>query len=516
MKKAIVISLVVLLLNSATSSLFAQSLRPASEKDFNAAYDTQIQKTLATFPDLPAIAIVVIKDDRPIFVRAYGMADREAGIKADTDTLFYTGSSTKSFTALAAAMLDQESKIKLSDPITKYTPGIHFKNEIPDKVTIRDLLTHTSGLRNSPLINRLAYTGQIDQSDIDHVFAEGTTFNDASYGKYNYTNLGYNIYGLALHYHLHKKWQDVLQERIFTPAGLKHTTAYVSKARAKKFKIVAPYVISTDGPDAGKMVRSGLEKIDENMQSAGGIYMSISDLGRWLNLNMNGGKLDGKQVVPAEIIRTVQTGYTKSTRNEPPFSGDGEYGLGWQIGKYRNEKVVYHHGGYPGYRTHVSFMPERRIAVGVMVNNDALGGRLADMLAAYAYDWWLQTENLEADYAKQLQETVTRYESIKQSIAAETAGRAKREWQLTQPFTDYAGKYRNDLLGTIEIVAKEKALAVRLGAMNAVATPYTQKDTIRVVMQPGGNGEVIGFIKDADGKFSSLTYGGFTFTKLPQ
>ncbi len=514
MKKALVILLVALLLSSADLFVFAQTLRPASEKDFNAAYDAQIQKTLTTFPDLPGIAIVVIKDDKPIFVRAYGMADKEAGIKADSDTLFYTGSSTKSFTALAAAMLDQEGKIKLSDPVTKYTPGIRFKNELPDKITIKDLLTHTSGLRNNALINRLAFTGQIDQRELDQVFAEGTTFNDANFGKYNYTNLGYNIYGLALHYHLKKKWQDVLQERVFAPAGLKHTTAYVSKARAKKFKIVAPYVISTDGPDAGKMVRSGLEKTDENMQSAGGIFMSISDLGRWLNLNMNGGKLDGKQVVPADIIRKVQTGYTKSTRNEPPFSGDGEYGLGWQIGKYRNEKVVYHHGGYPGYRSHVSFMPDRKVAVGILVNNDAIGGRLADMLAAYAYDWWLQTENLEADYPKQLQDTLAAFEKRRQQIAAEATSRAKREWQLTKPFTDYAGKYRNDLLGTIEVEAKEKALAVRMGYMNTVATPYTQKDTIRVVMLPGGNGEVIEFVTDAAGKIGSMTFGGVTFTKL--
>ena len=514
MKKLIVISLVALLLNSASVSAFAQTSPQPAEKDFTAAYDAQIRKTLATFPDLPGIAIVVIKEDKPIFVRAYGMADKEAGIKAETDTLFYTGSSTKSFTALAASMLDKEGKIKFSDAVTKYNPGIRFKNDIPDKITIRDLLTHTSGLRNRPLVNRLAFTGQIDQREIDHVFAEGTHFDDANFGKYNYTNLGYNIYGLALHYHLHKKWQDLLQERIFAPAGLKHTTAYVSKARAKKLKIAAPYVIDTDAADAGKMVRSQLEKTDGNMQSAGGIFMSISDLGRWLNLNMNGGKLDRKQVVPADLIRNAQTGYTKSTRNEPPFSGDGEYGLGWQIGKYRNEKVIYHHGGYPGYRSHVSFMPEKKVAVGVLVNNDTLGGRIADMLAAYSYDWWFQTENLEADYARQLQETVKAYESRKQGIAAEAAGRAKREWQLTKPFTDYAGQYTNDLLGTIEIVAKEKALAVRMGNINTVATPYTQKDSIRVVMLPGGNGDVISFENYDEAKFNSLNYAGVTFTRV--
>src|SRR6185369_4504563 len=129
MKKAIAVSLGALLLNSA--SVFAQT-KPAAEKDFIANYDAQIRKTTATFPDLPGIAIVVIKDDKPIFVRAYGMADKEAGLQADTDTLFYTGSSTKSFTALVAAMMDKEGKIKLSDPVTKYTPGIHFKNEIAD------------------------------------------------------------------------------------------------------------------------------------------------------------------------------------------------------------------------------------------------------------------------------------------------------------------------------------------------------------------------------------------------
>ncbi len=514
MKKAIVIALVALLLNSASVFVSAQTDARAAEKEFVAAYDAQIRKTLATFPDLPGIAIVVIKDYKPIFVRAYGMADKEAGLKADTDTLYYIASSTKSYTALAATMLDQEGKIKLSDAVTKYTPGIRFKNDIPEKITIRDLLTHTSGLRNGPLINRLAFTGQIEQGEIDHVFAEGTSFNDANFGKYNYTNLGYNIYGLALHYHLHKKWQDLLQERIFDPAGLKHTTAYVSKARARKFTIAAPYVVDTDAANAGKMVRSQLEKTDDNMQSAGGIFTSIADLGRWLNLNMNGGKLDGKQVVPAALIRTAQTGYTKSTRNEPPFSGDGEYGLGWQIGKYRNEKVIYHHGGYPGYRSHVSFMPEKKIAVGVLVNNDALGGRLADMLAAYGYDWWLRTENFEADYAKQLQETLAAYESRKQGIAAEAAERAKREWQLSKPFADYAGKYTNDLLGTIEIVAKEKALAVRMGNINTIATPFTQKDTIRVVMLPGGNGEVIAFAKDVDGKLGSLNYTGVTFTRV--
>jgi CubicO group peptidase (beta-lactamase class C family) len=105
------------------------------------------------------------------------------------------------------------------------------------------------------------------------------------------------------------------------------------------------------------------------MQSAGGIFSSISDIGRWLNMNMNDGRLDGKQVMPADMIRAAHTGYTKNVRDEQPFTGEGEYGLGWQIGKYRQEKVIYHHGGYPGYNNHFSYLPEKKIAVGIALNS---------------------------------------------------------------------------------------------------------------------------------------------------
>jgi hypothetical protein len=135
------------------------------------------------------------------------------------------------------------------------------------------------------------------------------------------------------------------------------------------------------------------------------------------------------------------------------------------------------------------------------------------MLAAYAYDWWLRTENFEADFEKQLQQDAKTFENRRQGVAAEASARAKRQWQLTKPFADYAGKYKNDMLGTIEIVPTEKALVVRLGKLNTISTPYTQPDTIRVVMLPGGNGEVITFAKDAEGKLVSLNYGGVTFTK---
>lgn len=507
MKKAIVISLVALLLNS--GFVLAQAEASETPKDFTADYERNVAKTLEKIPDIPAVAIIVIKDDKPIFVRAYGMADKEAGVKADADTLFYIASGTKAFTALAAAMLDKEGRIRLTDPATKYLSGIQFKNAFPEKVTIRDLLTHTSALRNDALVNRLAVTGQIDPQDLARVFADGTTFNEANYGKYRYNNFGYNLYAILLEHHLKMKWQDILKERIFDPIGMKHTTTYTSKARAKKWAIAAPYVFDSQ---SGKTIRSVVEKKDNNMQSAGGIFGSINDFGRWLNVNMNDGKLGGKQVIPADLIRASHMGYTISTRNDAPFPGDGEYGLGWQIGKYRTEKVIYHHGGFTGYSSHFSYLPDKKIAVAVVTNNDPVGVRAGHMIALYAYDWWLNVPDLETAYAKQLQDLFDAYEKRKQQVHASAVERSKRTWQLSKPFADYAGRYSHDLWGTIEIIPRENALEVRFGNLNTIATPFTEKDMIRVEMLPGANGEVISF-KEVDGKFASLNLGGLTFTR---
>src|SRR5262249_46147826 len=195
--------------------------------------------------------------------------------------------------------------------------------------------------------------------------------------------------------------QDVLQEKIFDPLAMKHTTAYISRASAKKWNVAAPYMFDAS---AGKIARSPLSKVDSNMQSAGGIFASITDIGRWLNMNMNDGKLDGKQVIPSDVVRAVHTGYAQTVRDPEPFVGEGQYGLGWQIGKYRNETVIYHHGGFPGYASHISYLPEKKIAVAVLVNEGFVGQKAGHMLATFAHDWWLQTPDLLGIYEKQLQE----------------------------------------------------------------------------------------------------------------
>jgi CubicO group peptidase (beta-lactamase class C family) len=177
MKKVSVALVITLLLTSVAT--FAQPPTAGTPKEFSDSYDAFIRRVMERLPDTPGIVVVVLKDDKPIFLRGYGFADKEAGKKADADALFYIGSSTKSFTALTAALLDKEGKLKLADSVTKYADSVRFKEPLPDKITVRDLLTHTSGLKNGPLIFRTAFSGQIEPQEIKTVFADSTTFTDA-------------------------------------------------------------------------------------------------------------------------------------------------------------------------------------------------------------------------------------------------------------------------------------------------------------------------------------------------
>jgi CubicO group peptidase (beta-lactamase class C family) len=165
-----------------------------------------------------------INEDGLIFNKAYGWANKDAGIKADVNTAFYIASSTKSFTALAAALLDHEKKIMPDSPVKNYLGNVRFSVDIGDSVTFRSLLTHTSGLENSALTFRMAFSGAIDRKEMLKVLADATTVRTKQ-GLYKYDNLGYNIYGIAVQEYLHTKGQDLLHDKFFKPLGMKKTSA---------------------------------------------------------------------------------------------------------------------------------------------------------------------------------------------------------------------------------------------------------------------------------------------------
>ena len=503
------INIAVLLVVSLIINVVVFAQIPGSGKQQLAVeVDSLTKKILERIPGIPGMVISIVDENGPFFIKGYGWADKEAGIKADENTLYYIASCTKSFMGLTAALLDREKKILLDSSFKKYFTSVHFKNEIGNNVTNRNLLTHTSGLENNPLVFRMAFSGQIEKNEILNLLADATVAKK-QLGVFDYDNLGYNIYGLALQEYLHLKWQDLLQEKIFTPVGMKHTTAYISLAEKNKWMMAAPY----DAFQEKGLTKLSLVKKDNTMQSAGGIVSSAADLSKWLQVQINLGKINNKQVLPAEVIKAAQTGVADYEKQSYPFTAGGKYGLGWNVSSYQNETIIYHFGGYPGFKAHTSFMPGKKIGLVILTNEGGVGAAAGDILAAFIYDWVTGVAGAEEQFSKMIDELESRYTKNVESTQKAFADRAKRTSQLTLPLNSYVGTYRHDVYGDITVSIENDVLAVSFGNLHAISTPYTQKETIRVELLPG-TGRVVSFKPDDQGKINMITYDSNEYKKV--
>jgi len=147
---------------------------------------------------IPGFAVVVTQGDKTILAEGYGYADFENQLIANSNTNYYIASATKSFTALLAVIMDDEGVLKLDDPLQKYFPDLKIDSNLDlANIKVRDLLTHTSGLENGPIGWRVAFSGEYDQSTLLELM-KYTKPNEAGYGNYEYTNIGYNIYAIIL------------------------------------------------------------------------------------------------------------------------------------------------------------------------------------------------------------------------------------------------------------------------------------------------------------------------------
>ncbi len=469
--------------------------------------DSAVQKIMEKIPVVPGIAICLVDDNGPLLAKGYGWANRENNVRADENTLFYIASNTKAFMGLVAAMLDNEKKIVLDSSFKKYFTALQFKNEISNKITNRHLLTHTSGIQNNPIVFRMAFSGDIEKQTILGLLGDATkTVTEP--GVFDYDNLGYNIYGLAMQEYLHKKWQDVLQERIFAPLGMTRTTSYISLAEKNKWPIAAPY---TAYGEKG-LTKLNFVKADNTMQSAGGIITSAADISKWLQLQITQGKLNNRQVFPTEIIKATQTGFAPYEKGPGP-TPTGKYALGWYISKWDQQDFIFHHGGYPGYKSYISFMPGKKIGLAIFANEGSIGENVVDILAVYIYDLVRGITGADNSFTKSVEELEARHLKAAESIQRSIAERAKRTSQLTMPLNAYTGTYRHERFGDMVVKEENNVLAVQFGNMHAVSTPFTEKETIRVELYPGA-GKVILFKPDDAGKMNSLTYDGNEYKKV--
>lgn len=439
---------------------------------FREAADTFIAETLEMMPAVPGLAISVVRGDSTIYRRGFGWADTEAGAPMTEDTPLYIASNTKSFTALAAALLDARAEVDLDAPVTAYLRRDWFPPEIDaDAVTLRHLLTHTSGLSNDPLVFRTAYSGEHTPHEQRRLLAVTVARDEAPLGTFDYTNTGYLIAALALEEATGLPWQDLLQREIFGPLGMVETTARRSELRSDAVP-AAPY--RAVGPR--ERMRLPLEKSDETLHAAGGVISTLPDLERWLLAEMHSGRVSGDAVLPEAVIDATQTLEAPAAGTIGPLGRDG-YGLGWIVGAFGGERLIYHTGDFPGTASFISFMPERNVGVTVFVNEDVVGTRLALLLTAYVYDWWVNEGRAVEQLTGLRSGIVGLLEAAGPPAPAAIPGNER--------IRPLVGAYHSDAYGTLYVSGTNRGeLKLRVGDQQGLAGSY-EGEAASVAFIPG-------------------------------
>lgn len=385
-------------------------------------------------------AVVIVKGDEIVYEGYFGYADVENKVPVDKDTVFYIASMTKPIFSLLTLIKESKGELDTNWDLNKILPDVAFKRSIQSsKVTIEDLLSHKSGIDNWPLIQVTAYTGQHDQATLKHLIEQSYVNENAPLGDFKYTNVGYNILSYWMDENNKETWQDLLKNEVFSPLGMKHTSARISDADKYGWSLAKGYSINS--PDKDKALY--LKKIDNSMHSAGGVISTATDLGNFILAQINEGKLNDRQLLPRSVVAKFKEPLTQPKS----VSGGQQYGWGWYIRERDGNKLLAHRGGYSGTSTYMSFMPEKQVGLIVLSNQDRWGGNLAYGLEAIVYSIALGKPESE------VQKTIQQYEKFTESVMTRfKENNTPLEMHIAKDLpNNYIGTYHHSTLGEIAL-----------------------------------------------------------------
>jgi CubicO group peptidase (beta-lactamase class C family) len=488
------------LLFGCAGAQYPSTTSTASTTSTTSALDSTLADIFAL--DLaPGMSIAVVRDTQVIYAKGFGFADVGAQRPVTPETIFYIASTTKSFTGLAAVLLDEQGRLDLDAPLSRYLPTAKLQAPLnPDSITLRSLLSHTHGIDNDgPIVFRTAFSGEHTN---DRLLALLSSHTAAKTGRdYVYGNIGYNIAALAMDATTGESWREVLQRTIFQPLGMTSTSAYVS--RMPRERLAQPYRREPTG-----FARAPYNKGDANMQAAGGLVSSAVDMARWLEAHINGGVVDGRRVFPASAIAETHRRQAKLSHNARGVAVNG-YGFGWQIGTLGADTLLVHGGGFLGFTTSMSFMPQRRIGVIVMTNENGTGFVLAELASRAVYSRLINGAGFSADSLARIR---TEAEGFRERVAADRARRAARPQTLPFPLEAYAGTYENELYGRLVFSVVNGKLEARAGqAWSAVEVFDGAQNALRVELT--GSGQVARFTMENE-RAVSVSIAGLVFRRV--
>lgn len=314
---------------------------------------------------IPGVALAIVKDNQVIYLKALGYKNFEKNIPATLDTQFSIASCTKAFTALSVLMSQDNGKLFIEDNPKKYLSYFKINDpEIDSKITIRNLLSHTSGLNRMDLA---MVSGKLNREELIRLMSEAKPASKLG-ERYQYNNLNYTAAGKIVSKTQKMAWEKFVEERIFKPLGMTNTNLSVKQMqRAKDYSFGYEYNSNTK-----ETINVPARLGKDAAAPAGSINSSVRDMAKWLQFMLGGGVFNGKRLIS-------ESAFTELTKPQMKISRTYSYGFGWFLSEWRGLKFVEHGGNSRGFNASVAMIPEKKIGFAILTN--VSGSPLPDEMA---------------------------------------------------------------------------------------------------------------------------------------
>jgi CubicO group peptidase (beta-lactamase class C family) len=418
--------------------------------------------------DLPGLSIVIVKDGQVVLQKGYGYRNAETKQSVDENTLFMIASNTKLFTGTALALLEQQKKISLNDPVTKYFPDYRlYEPAASQLVTLRDLLSHRIGTKTFQG-DFTFWNSSLTRADIIkrmRLLKPSQQFRQ----DYGYCNSCFLTAGEVIPRVTGRSWEDFISDSILRPLRMTGTRI-LSTDIEKQPNVAIPYTTAY----SGTLKRVPYDNWN-NLAPAASIVSNVKDLANWLRFQLDSGSFDGKQIMAFSVLqKTRDVNISLGSRRSPVFPTHFRgYGLGLFSTDYAGRQVYWHTGGAGGMVSNVCFVPEERLGIAILTNNDnqsffeALRYQILDAYMRLPYTdrsrYFLGS--FQGDMQEQLREIA--------------AWRARVKGEKPSPaLSEYTGIYENPLYGRISITAADGGLLIRFPNHPALTATlrYMDKD----------------------------------------
>lgn len=449
----------ITLITTLTFSMQAQSIADA---DKNTKIERAIVEAMATF-QVPGAAIAIVKDNKVIMSKGFGVIEHGKSAKVTKDTLFGIASNTKAMTVALLASLVDEGKLTWKTKVIDIIPEFQMPNAyVTREFTIIDLLAHNSGLGLGAGDLMIWPDTTLSNADIikgiKHL-PETSSFRS----EFAYDNLLYIVGGEVISRITGQSWNDVVQARIFTPLGMNTTRAAFSLIEKSNNNIAKAHV-----PLKGELNVVGGNFI-EKFGAAASVASSVNDMSLWLKAQLNKGtyvdETNGKsaQLFSAKQSRMMWQARTllavseeETRQNKTHFSA---YGLGWFMKDYQGVKLLHHGGGILGMVSKVVLVPEEGLGIVILTNQQS--GDVTNAIYHQILNEYLDLPEKDwvAHYRNKRDEKLAR----EQKRLAVVANSVNKNATHSLALRDYAQTYVDNWYGEIAISFKNNQLHMQFG-----------------------------------------------------